>query len=312
MAHRLIYWEDKEKTFEESKKYTSRTEFCKKSFGAYRISKKNGWLNEMIWLNRKNVYKDPVDVVYKYHFVNENAVYIGRTIYPELRDKQHRTREKDTVNKFSKEKNTEIPEMEIIEKGLTVIQGAERESYWAKYYKDKGITLINKQPCGSLGLMCRGKWSKHKCFEEAKKYKLRSEFQKNASQAYHISMEKGWIEEMTWFPKNREYPNGYWKNKENFLKEARKYNSKKELERGNIAAYIAGYRYGYLDEVEWKSERKVLPYGYWMNKEHVMEEAKKYTTRNEFRKANQSAYWAAHKYGYINDITWFKNGYKKS
>lgn len=51
---------------------------------------------------------------------------------------------------------------------------------------------------------------------------------------------------------------------------------------------------------------------YWMDKEHVMEEAKKYTSRNEFRKGNQSAYWAAHKYNYINDITWFTNGRKKS
>ena len=64
--------------------------------------------------------------------------------------------------------------------------------------------------------------------------------------------------------------------------------------------------------VTWKYERKVLPIGYWKNKEHVMEEAKKYTSRNEFRKGNQSAYWAAHKYGYINEINWFKNGRKKS
>ena len=76
MAHRLIYWEDKEKTFEESKKSSSRVEFYKNSHGAYIISKKNGWLDEMTWLNRKNVYKDQVDVVYKYHFINENAIFI--------------------------------------------------------------------------------------------------------------------------------------------------------------------------------------------------------------------------------------------
>lgn len=40
MAHRLTFWENKNKTFEESKKYTSRTEFCKGSYGAYRVSKK--------------------------------------------------------------------------------------------------------------------------------------------------------------------------------------------------------------------------------------------------------------------------------
>lgn len=168
MAHRLTYWEDKEKTFKESKKSSSRMEFYKNSHGAYTVAKKNGWLNEMFWLNRKDIYKDQVDVVYKYHFVNENAIYIGRTIYPELRDKQHKTRENDTVYKFSKENNIEIPKMEILEEGLTVLKGAKRENYWAEYYKNKGFTLINKQPCGSLGLLCKGKWSKRKCFEEAK------------------------------------------------------------------------------------------------------------------------------------------------
>ena len=203
MAHRLTYWENKDVTFKESKKYSSRTEFCKGSHGAYRVSKKNGWLDEMTWLNRKNVYKDPVDVVYRYYFPQYNAIYVGRTIYPKLRDVQHRTREKDTVYRFAKENNSNIPDMEILEEGLTVLQGAEREGYWEMHYRNKGFKMINKQPCGSLGLMCRGKWSKEKCFEEAKKYKTRSEFQQNSSQAYHISMEKGWIEDMTWFPKNR-------------------------------------------------------------------------------------------------------------
>ena len=198
MAHRLTYWENKDTTFEESKKYSSRTEFYKGSFGAYRVSKKNGWLNEMTWLNRRNVYKDPVDNVYRYYFENENAVYVGRTIYLELRDQQHRTREKDTVYKFAKEHNTEIPKIEVLEEGLTVLQGAEREDYWEKHYRNKGFTIINKQPCGSLGLMCRGKWSKEKCFEEAKKYKTKSEFRKNASYACEISTKNGWINEMNW------------------------------------------------------------------------------------------------------------------
>lgn len=181
------YWLKKENAIDESKKYSSRAEFCKNSYGAYKKSLKNGWLDEMTWLTKKNVCKDPVDTVYRYYFENENAVYVGRTIYLELRDHQHRTREKDTVYKFAKECNTEIPKIEVLEEGLTVLQGAEREDYWEKYYRNKGFTIINKQPCGSLGHMCK-KWSKEKCFEEAKKYKTRSEFQKNASQAYHLSI----------------------------------------------------------------------------------------------------------------------------
>ena len=42
MAHRLIYWEDKEKTFEESKKSSSRVEFSKKSYGHTELPKRMG------------------------------------------------------------------------------------------------------------------------------------------------------------------------------------------------------------------------------------------------------------------------------
>lgn len=51
---------------------------------------------------------------------------------------------------------------------------------------------------------------------------------------------------------------------------------------------------------------------HWEDKDKTIEESKKYSSRNEFRKGNQSAYWAAHKYGYIDEINWFKNGRKKS
>ena len=311
MAHRLIYWEDKEKTFEESKKSSSRVEFSKKSYGAYRVAKKNGWLDEMTWLNRKNVYKHPVDVVYKYHFKSENVVYVGRTIYPELRDKQHRTRENDTVYRFAKENNIEIPQMEILEEGLTVLQGAKRETYWAKYYEDNGITLINKRPCGSLGYMAKGKWSKIKCFEEAKKYKTRSEFQKNASQAFHISMKNGWIDEMTWMPKKEIYKKGFWNDKKNIINEAKKYKSVTEFQKKCGGAFNSARKYNILKDFKWLYKKEKIINGYWKNKKILFEEARKYSTKNEFKKSNQSAYWAAFRYNYLNEMTWFKDGRKK-
>ena len=40
----------KETVFEESKKYSSRSEFKKNKSGAFRIAYMNGWLDEMIWL----------------------------------------------------------------------------------------------------------------------------------------------------------------------------------------------------------------------------------------------------------------------
>lgn len=55
--------------------------------------------------------------------------------------------------------------------------------------------------------------------------------------------------------------------------------------------------------------------GYWKNRENMMEEAKKYSTKEEFQKCNLYAFLAAHKYGYIDEMDWLvkqkqhKNGY---
>ena len=167
--------------------------------------------------------------------------------------------------------------------------------------------------------MAKKKWTKDKCFEEAKKYSKRSDFQKNASQAFHVAIENGWIEEMGWLKKKAERrPNGYWKNKENFMKEAERYTSRKELEKNNLAAYAAGLKYGYLDEL--KQFNKTLakqkhPKGYWKNRKNMINEAKKYKTKEEFQKENLSAFLAAYRYGYIDEMTWLvrqkqhKNGY---
>lgn len=299
------YWLIKENTINESKKYSSRTEFCKGSCGAYNVARKNGWLDEMTWLTKKNVYKDPVDYVYKYHFVNENAVYIGRTIYPELRDKQHRIREKDTVNKFATEHNVEIPKMEIIEDKLTVIEGAEREKYWEKYYRNSGFSIINVQPCGSLGLM-RKKWSKEKCFKEAKKYKTRSEFQKNAPQAYHLSIANGWIDNMAWLPKIQNVPNKHWNSKNNIIDEAKKYKTRGEFRNKSCGAYRAAIKYGYMDEFTWLSKKKNVPNGFWQNKENVINEAKKYKTRSEFQKNSAGAYQSASLHNWLDKMDWLE------
>ena len=46
------------------------------------------------------------------------------------------------------------------------------------------------------------------------------------------------------------------------------------------------------------------PKNYWKDKDNMMEEAKKYSTKEEFQKNNLSAFLAAHKYGYIEKMDW--------
>ena len=43
------------------------------------------------------------------------------------------------------------------------------------------------------------KWNKENCYEEAKKYRTKTDFAKNSKGAYDSSKKNGWIDDYTWF-----------------------------------------------------------------------------------------------------------------
>ena len=90
------------------------------------------------------------------------------------------------------------------------------------------------------------------------------------------------------------------------MKEAKKYTSKEDFKKGNLTAFLAAYRYGYIDDMVWMVKQKQHKNGYW-NYKHIEEEALKYDTKTEFFKGNQTAYRAALKLGIIDDF--FLNNY---
>ena len=97
------------------------------------------------------------------------------------------------------------------------------------------------------------------------------------------------------------HPKNYWKNRENMMREARKYSTKEEFKENNLSAFLAAYRYGYIDDMHWLIKQKLHKKKYWTYK-HIEEEALKYDTKSEFFKGNQTAYRAALKLGIIDDF----------
>jgi hypothetical protein len=145
-------------------------------------------------------------------------------------------------------------------------------------------------------------WSiKNNVIEESKYYSSRTEFKKKSENAYDSARKNKWLDEMHWLDSNNKHPKGYWKNKENMMAEARKYSTKEEFQKGNITAFLAAHRYGYIDDMDWLVRQKQHKKGYWTYK-HIEEEALKYNTKSEFFKGNQTAYRAALKMGVIDDF----------
>ena len=54
----------------------------------------------------------------------------------------------------------------------------------------------------------------------------------------------------------------------------------------------------------WLSNERKYPRGYWTIKENVINEAKKYNSKEEFQNKNISAFLAAHRYGFIKEMDW--------
>ena len=295
-----LYW-TKERCLELAKDCKSRGELKKKNDSAYQSALRNKWIDEYTWFTKPIKYNDKIDLVYAYIFPN-NVAYIGRTINIKIKHWEHSYRvEKDVVAKYINDNNLTLPEPIILEKDLTLNEGLEREKYWLDYYLNNNYKLLNTKACGvgsgSLGSLGRGKWSKIKTFNEAKKYTTKKDFRKNCDSGYQAAFKHGWLKDYTWF-KRPQVHNKIW-TKEKCLEAAKKCSALKEFRENFITAYYASKKNGWFNEYNWLTNANDV---LW-TKEKCLEEARKYKTKSEFSKNSKSAYNNASRKGYLKEIS---------
>lgn len=244
-----------ENTKEESKKYTSRQEFCDNCIGGYEKALKQGWLDDFTWLKPKLIKEarsqGNVYWVYGYFDFGNKVCYIGLS-RDKARHWRHTQKDKsgkyDSVMSYFNDIYGFLPDPTIIEENLIAEEAQNKEAYYVQYFKDKSYTLLNIAKTGSLGSAIV-KWTEEACFEEAKKYKTRGEFSRKSGSAYHSALKNNWLDNYTWFisKDNRDHPVGYW-TKERCLEEAKKYKSREEFNRNSRGAYRASNKNKWLDE----------------------------------------------------------------
>ena len=88
-----------------------------------------------------------------------------------------------------------------------------------------------------------GYWNKETCYEEAKKYSTRSDFQRQSKGAYLFALKEGWLDDYTWFKPLT----GYW-TYEACKTEAAKYDTRGHFKIGARGAYTKSRVNGWLDE----------------------------------------------------------------
>lgn len=244
------YWNDKERCFCESKKYSCKFDFERKSYGAYHSALRNGWLDEFFKdcsnETRYNGFTEPIHCVYVYEIRGFNSCYVGRTSRMNVRDKQHRNgvlrkgvREYDSLYEFCETNGIDIPAYKILSSGLTAVESQAEEERWLNEYKNRGWNVLNKGAVGvgvgSLGSSV--KWTHDMCLEESRKYESREGMKKGSPSAYNSSYRNGWLVEF--FPKLAKKKDGYWNDIENCKMAASKCNGMKDLMSKYGGAYNA-------------------------------------------------------------------------
>lgn len=99
------------------------------------------------------------------------------------------------------------------------------------------------------------KWTEKSCYEEAQKYKTKTDFCKGSNGAYAFAIKHNLFNLFFWFEEIKK-PNGYW-TRERCEEESHKYHSKKEFEKGSPAAHHASVLHGWLDEFNWLINQRV-------------------------------------------------------
>lgn len=240
-----------------AKKYKSHMDFRRFEPKVYYKSKSKKWIDNYTWLeNIESTLK--TQIIYVYEFPNKH-VYVGLTCNLYNRDHQHRSNKKnDSVFKYSKENNVEIPEPKILETNLTRLESKEKEQYWANYYKNNGYVLINKCKCGSLGGNTKQtEISAEDIILEAKKYKNQEEMYRKNRTMYNKMIDLNLKKEC--FPNTKfrilAVKNNY--TDDFILSVVMKYDTKNELRLNDFTVYhwLWSHKrlYNYFDKISGKN-----------------------------------------------------------
>lgn len=152
----------------------------------------------------------------------------------------------------------------------------------------------------------KGYWNTFEhCLKETMNYKNLTQL-KIHSHGCYCSIKKHHWEKLVFNEiKNQEQmPQFYWNIKENCLKTAKKFKTVYELERNNYGCYMGMKRNKWLQET-FPNSFKNKESCYWNNKENVLNEAKKYKTKVEFKNNCKSGYNAMYRLGIASECNKF-------
>lgn len=142
--------------------------------------------------------------------------------------------------------------------------------------------------------------NKDNCKTEALKYKSIKQFKKSSKNAYLISLENKWLDEIISHTINfNNKKDGYWNDIKVCEEQALKYSTRTNFKKNSSSAYNSALRNNWLDII---CTHMIEYYGYWNNYEKCKIESSKYKNRTEFRKSIYSAYKYSLKNNWLDEF----------
>lgn len=254
-------WTSKDAVFEESHKYHSRSEFKRKSGGAYNHALSNRWLDEMTWLQtpphkikwtREKVFEESHKYQFKgdfcngspraYEVANENGWLEEMPWIKEKRKpRNYWTRERvfEESHKYTNKKDFEANAKTAFQKAM--------QNGWLKQ-----MPWLNPLPLGPVSV-----WTRERIIEESKKYTSKTEFAEKSPTAYHHACEdKSIFQEMPWIVEKKK-PDGWWNDKARVMEEGHKYTSRTTFANGSYSAWKSAKRNKWIEEMFWLAKKEI-------------------------------------------------------
>lgn len=194
------HWLKKENVIEESKKYSSKSEFQKSNNSAYQSARKNGWLDEMTWLSRPKAhnFKWTKEMVFE-----ESRKYSSRNEFNKKNVSAYQVANKNnwlcemvwlkTLKKKWDKKEILEESKKYSSRGEYQKENSIQYQYALKHkWLDDMVWLQNK-------IKPKGFWKEDaNIIAESKKYTTKSEFIKQSRHVYDLARKRGLLKNMTW------------------------------------------------------------------------------------------------------------------
>ena len=301
----------KEIVFKLAKQFDTKIEFRKANKGAYNVAWRNGWLEEMDWLDAS--VREPYTKAEVMSIARQFTTKIAfRKAVPNVYNCAQKKGWIEDITWFVVSPKYDRhnyciyvytdEEDKVAYVGLTVDKKRRHYNHSTGY--DKGGKVIKSAvflyfqsigkpvPCPRyLEERLTASEAREKEDEWVKKYK---------EMGYHL-LNKGKTGAGVGALGSASFK---W-TKPKVFEEARKYQSRSEFARECGSAYIVACKRGWIEQMPWMKEKWSHPSPKW-TKEAVFKESKKYSTRREFKDGASSAYSKARQYGWLNDMPWLE------